>query len=544
MRASRILAARPESAAAALSQLIEERPEGLNSAAPSSAAPQGAKLSSLPPQTPYTVGSTSRPLVPQGLSPKPDFFEHSKAVPVAIRPPPDHMAPKRSAWTSPPPPEAPPEAKTTFEQMLEGGIELATASTEAREAARASFSSSASEISTDDDRRSEAAESEDDVHSVQSFTEGTSSLPASHRRPSAPAGRSQQAFSAGEEHPGTRLLPAIRGRIAARLADNKTPIQSPRPRVDTIVPSSTEAMRRTQSHSATIRPPQHRFSWAGTQLALPLVTPLPPSPVTRSPSSRTAPIDSSSVFYETSPARYPPSPAFYSYAIRSGIPAFAYNALYTTPSPTDSPSPRSEDRPPPSPLREVMNNLRAYSPSDFAPHPDTPTPSSSSHRNSSQAMHSHSHSTATITAAHFVHLAKSHGRTSRSPSRSRSPRVRSPTRSPSPSRSHDLASSSVPSPLRAEATIRGEALRGHRVSASTESTSPTPSSAGYYSSLPASPSPSPPSTSPPSPSLLKENFATKFEPVQEVDEVPSNPVSASGSEGYATPSTDPADTSR
>jgi terminal uridylyltransferase len=107
MRAFRILAQRPERAVVALAELCEERNDALVSA-PS----YHSKPPTLPPQTPYTVGNqTLRPKMEERFSPPTQFFEPrqpSVLQPVAVRSLPEHMAPKRGKWTSPPPPEAPP----------------------------------------------------------------------------------------------------------------------------------------------------------------------------------------------------------------------------------------------------------------------------------------------------------------------------------------------------------------------------------------------------------------------------------------------------
>ena len=188
MRASRILAARPERAWLALAELCEERKaDDLVSAPPFA----GSRLSNPPPQTPFPVGSQSmqaNKVPPDRPSPteKPTETTNGSPAPdVPERPVPEHMAPKRSKWTSPPPPEAPSEVHASFDAQLGKGIELATASSEAREKDSTSNSSSSnSEIVTDEDR-SDAAES-DDITSVRSFTEGTNIIngPTPVRRPS------------------------------------------------------------------------------------------------------------------------------------------------------------------------------------------------------------------------------------------------------------------------------------------------------------------------------------------------------------------------
>ena len=106
MRAARILQNRPERAIVALADLCEERKDEELVVAP----PYGSRPATLPPQTPYTVGSqTLRTKVAERFSPPAQFFEpgpRQVIQPVTLRPPPEHMAPKRGKWTSPPPPEA------------------------------------------------------------------------------------------------------------------------------------------------------------------------------------------------------------------------------------------------------------------------------------------------------------------------------------------------------------------------------------------------------------------------------------------------------
>ncbi|EFI26896.1 CID1p [Coprinopsis cinerea okayama7 len=174
MRASRILAARPERAIVAIAELCEERKDEELVQAPTYSS---SRPSPIPPQTPYTVGSNSlRPknAPPERLSPPTQFFEpavelETKAphpqVPRQPPPPPEHMAPKRSKWTSPPPPDAPSVDHTLFQSQFDKSLELATAPTEAREK-EASGSETNSDIFTDEDR-SDAAESDDissDLH--------------------------------------------------------------------------------------------------------------------------------------------------------------------------------------------------------------------------------------------------------------------------------------------------------------------------------------------------------------------------------------------
>ncbi|EMD35083.1 hypothetical protein CERSUDRAFT_54323, partial [Gelatoporia subvermispora B] len=192
MRALRILSARPERAIVALAQLCEERKdEELSHPSPSHPTFVPPRLAPLPPQTPYTVGSS--PMRPARISvpvPAPDAAaadrsSRSQANPSTPSSPSSpsvgamdklqhHMAPIRAKWTSPPPPDAPPTDHTAFEHRFGQVLALATASGDARQPARTRHSpgSSANSERSDDDvlTQSDIAES-DDVHSVRSYTE-------------------------------------------------------------------------------------------------------------------------------------------------------------------------------------------------------------------------------------------------------------------------------------------------------------------------------------------------------------------------------------
>src|SRR6266404_3169393 len=84
MRASRILSTRPERAIIALAQLCEERKE----TQPAQTSPPPAifippRLSSIPPQTPYTVGSNSGPKglpSPDRIAPEPQLSEPAHQI--------------------------------------------------------------------------------------------------------------------------------------------------------------------------------------------------------------------------------------------------------------------------------------------------------------------------------------------------------------------------------------------------------------------------------------------------------------------------------
>ncbi|KAI0351604.1 hypothetical protein OH77DRAFT_914560 [Trametes cingulata] len=199
MRASRILQARPDRAILALAELCEERKDETLGPPPnrqrSSAGPP--RLNSIPPQTPYTVGSSpmrangfpvpapeelasprspaqgqSSPVSPSPLSPRDSPGRTISSSSIPLRLPVDkldHMAPIRGKWTSPPPPEAPEEDRSAFEDRLGQSLALATASSGTRLPEKEYASSNNSETHTDDDRQS-IAES-DDVRSVKSYIE-------------------------------------------------------------------------------------------------------------------------------------------------------------------------------------------------------------------------------------------------------------------------------------------------------------------------------------------------------------------------------------
>lgn len=353
MRAARVLATRPDRAIVALAELCEERKdEELMSAPPFTP-------SRPPPQTPYTVGSHS--MRPKGaaerLSPPSQFFNPSVRAEVqqqqqpkehissASPAPPEHMAPKRSKWTSPPPPDAGPADRTLFDNRLDKGIELATSSTEAREpeALHSWQSETNSEVFTDEER-SDAAES-DDIISVRSYTEGAAMHPAGPtRRPSwhIPDGgrlpqflQSVQAANALSSsssssprgltvvpraqrmshrerseplHPSTTTVP-----IAATHSHHS--FRNPIPE---FVPTAREFPPSLVSSRRPLSGPPRAFKngspvWA-SHTPVAASTPLPPStpasPMEPLPSSASSPITATAttVFYQTSPVTATRSP--------------------------------------------------------------------------------------------------------------------------------------------------------------------------------------------------------------------------------------------
>ncbi|KAF8316434.1 PAP/OAS1 substrate-binding domain-containing protein, partial [Clavulina sp. PMI_390] len=175
MRASRILSKPQDRALVALAQLCEERGDELvqasaqytsNSASTAGGIP---RLPPLPPQVPYTVSSSQHapafiPIaVPDARTPPRRLFEPLAATAAAspklvegTTPLLQHMAPTRSKWTSPPPPDAPEADQDSYRNNLGLSLSLATSSTPARETIHTkerspSSSSNASDASTNEE---------------------------------------------------------------------------------------------------------------------------------------------------------------------------------------------------------------------------------------------------------------------------------------------------------------------------------------------------------------------------------------------------------
>lgn len=320
MRASRILAMRPR-ASVALAQLCEEKGEDPQTTSPPSVFVP-PRLS-IPPQTPYTVGSNS--MRPKGasaeqLSPQPEFFEpenrHSGDNCVPSRTPPEHMAPKRTQWTSPPPPEAPPAHHAIFEDQLGQGLALATSSTMAREAGKPTSSPEHFDLLSDEERRSDATES-DEVQSVQSFTEGSRATPLA---------------STSFTEPVTSVVgPSIRGRVPSRSSRPSDKNALP-PNEATLIAYKAELIRR--SHSGPPNGKSNRFSWpSATSIAY---TPTFGPSISTSQSSRLHVPDTSAstntVFYETTGTqpRFPTYPAPAASHLSSNVPFYTRNYLDQT----------------------------------------------------------------------------------------------------------------------------------------------------------------------------------------------------------------------
>lgn len=491
MRAARVLSSRPERAIVALAELCEERKDEDLVSAP----PYSSPRASLPPQTPYTVGSQS--MRPKGahaaerLSPPTKFFEPGPRLSAqqtsSPRPPPEHMAPKRSKWTSPPPAEAPSADHSLFESQLGMGLELATSSSEAREKGAAyNSSSSNSEFLTDEDR-SDAAES-DDVSSVRSFTEGLTSASGSHRRPSwhvhdtVRAPQSPLSGATGPPGPGRYQ----------RLLDT-APIPPFRPSYDGS-PSS-----RSESSKRSIPRPARGPSWPTSNTPVGVGVPLPPSPESPQDPSLT---DSSTVFYQTTVPRSPrpnvlyPSPGLHSSLLSQYQTHHVYHNMNTVVPP--------DIFPPNLPASLTSMNPRAHAgmTADIgrsSAGPETPTPTSYSY------SHSHSLSSATITAStpppHIPKFSPSiSGRSPFVPSNETRHQSRSCLRSSSRSRSRSRSparniSPHAPGQFLVQPSSNGPS--SPHLSSTSNGSSPTPSSTGYATSVSRSPSPHSHSPSPP-----------------------------------------------
>ncbi|KAG6820330.1 hypothetical protein H0H93_002179 [Arthromyces matolae] len=511
MRASRVLALRPDRAVVALAELCEERKEDDLVSAPSSYAPSRV---SFPPQTPYTVGSQSmRPQgapPPERLSPPTKFFEPGPRHPVSIRPPPpesvpEHMAPKRSKWTSPPPAEAPSSDHTLFESQLGKGLELATASTDAREKEKetSSYSSSSnSEFFTDEENRSDAAES-DDVTSVRSYTEGsTLNGGGMQRRPS------WHVRDAPIRIPPSTLANQPSGGRTRYQRQNDTP-QVPTFRHSPLIPPETKpplSLNRSENRlpgggSPRIArgPPWPLGTTIGISVPLP---PSPESPMETSPNF----VESSTVYYQTTVPRSPRPNVLYPHGPHPTI-LSQYQSHHTYHNVNGIiPNDIFPANMPPS----IMNlNPRTHtsltSDAGRSSGPETPTPATYSY------SHGHSLSTTTITGTTPTPppvgqysptipppLEPSASLTSSETVRRVDLRSRSRSRSRSPqSLSHNTLLTGAPRKFISSPQGNGSnsPQSPHPSTTTSNGSSPTPSSTGYAASL--SRSPSPQSMSPP-----------------------------------------------
>ncbi|KAF4611541.1 hypothetical protein D9613_003833 [Agrocybe pediades] len=573
MRAARILAARPERAVVALAELCEERKDEELVVAPA----YHSRPPTLPPQTPYTVGSqTHRPKVSERFSPPAQFFEPGQretVQPVTIRPPPEHMAPKRGKWTSPPPPEAPSADHKLFESQLGIGLVLATSSTEARE--KENSSESNSEVFTDEG--SDVAE--DDIKSVRSYTEGVNSVGSGlSRRPSwHTQDTAKQPLTLNQLSASTSSRPSsIRGRFH-------------RPS-DKVEPSPPTVYHTPEFPSLLPRPEFNRRSSSGPPRSSPglmpasntplaIDTPLPPSPDSPYDSRYS---DSTNVFYQTATTTRSPRPTIYpspsvpqhqqhgSHSHSSSPLSHYYvppliqtgyvpHDIFPSHLPPSLSSSLNHPRGSPLTSSGLSSPLRDSSLSSSGG-PDTPTPFSSSNSSSQQqqthyvTMHSHSLSNSTITAPTPSHstsqfpqhsgLRQQHQQQQSTRGGDEAARSSSPN---SHSRSHSQAQPGSQPIVVVKPSQEDNVLSPELSSSQSASSSPTPSSTGYATSISRSPSPHSPSPPPTAMPLRQKDssdgehnvlYPTSFSSltINDASEVPTSGVVyevGSSSEGKA-----------
>ncbi|KZT64835.1 hypothetical protein DAEQUDRAFT_698077 [Daedalea quercina L-15889] len=569
MRASRILALRPERAIVALAQLCEERKEEeLVRSLPNNGLFIPPRLSPLPPQVPYTVNSSPmrppRLPVADQISPS-DTNPTSPASPPSVStgpsspsqrvrtPPPvslpirldqlEHMAPKRTQWTSPPPPDAPEEDRSAFENRLGQSLSLATFQSPMRQPERSrpphATSSNGSEVYTDDDSRSDITNS-DDVHSVQSFSE--EGVPRRRRKkendreptvtlerqqlrqmhtapiPFATNPSSSRTTFRQESGMDPRMLARIRGRPALRLAQQLSEINAS---------AYVDAQRGQHTFTPPLRIDSPRRSLSGpartslaqrpSQMAIPNYIPnrLPYVSLAdyrsqQQPSSTYIP--NGSIFYETTPAKEKLSRSIpYTFNMSPVSPLsqqpFEVRNYYDVPIPSGASSPSSSPRHMSTVPQQMSSSPRQSSPRQPAPRhlpPSlrrssklaqpavlTPPPRHEATMLSPTTItysHSHTHSTATIkSSTPRAHIQSFGNGQSLSPSLSRS---RSPHGPPNHPHSRSHSRQQLPPRL-------GGGVRPTSPFASISSGSASPPMS-CTSSLYA-PSCSPLSTSPPSP---------------------------------------------
>lgn len=264
MRAARILGQRGVvGGLTILTQLCEERGEELlrASTSPNAAAPP--RLASIPPQPPYSVGSN--PPQPKAnapvdrLSPPRKIFQptHIRSLSEEDfrenRATPDHMAPRRTKWTAPPPEDSPADDQAQFESNLGLGLTLATLSSDARQIERSFASSSSnSDALTDDDALSETFSMNQLSLESPDQRQNVAALPpvSSQGHSQSPKARGRVALNSPEANAKPGLLVSYASSRVPTLADSSRrsasnpphspPLSSSPPLVST-VPSSPRA---------------------------------------------------------------------------------------------------------------------------------------------------------------------------------------------------------------------------------------------------------------------------------------------------------------
>ena len=368
MRATRILSTRPERAHYAIAQLCEERIDALTPATSPTAAFVPPRLSSFSPQTPYTVGPSPMRLtmieVPDPTivsdTPQKPLPPEAAPAPGPSTSTPDHMAPKRSKWTSPPPLSASAEDRSQFENQLDLGLALATLPTDARQTPGGYASSSNnSEILTDDG---------DDLQSIQSLSLSE-----------APERDSDQCNGVSASHPSSS--PLLSSPLVSTLNMAANSPSSPIPGGSVVSPKAAYVVPRESyplvlsnplqvlrgrsarhldfiSTSPRLNSPRRSHSGppgplsAGLNgkpfplLTMAVMTPLPPSPPPP-PLSSVQPY----VYYESAPSptvvypvspRYPPR--FHAAAAAAAAASSMAARVRLAPSPTATPTAHSQFR--------------------------------------------------------------------------------------------------------------------------------------------------------------------------------------------------------
>lgn len=293
MRASRILATRPR-ALVALSQLCEEKVGDPQAGAPSPIFVP-PRLS-VPPSGNNNLVRLGVPSPTERLSLRPEFVNNEKdnvreqCAPVSA--PPEHMAPKRSQWTSPPLPKAPASQHAIFENQLGEGLVLATSSIFALacHAPRVSSDSPRTLNNSDEEGRLQSVESDHRQDRSVGSSRGGSPLTRNVLEPHSPS-------------PVGHALPGLepRGRLQACPAvttDDR--VMQPLSEQDaSAVTDRVESFRGSQSDPSNRK--INRTSWPTSTLNV--IYP-PSSSSTNSRTSHihphfTSSLDTSTVFYET-----------------------------------------------------------------------------------------------------------------------------------------------------------------------------------------------------------------------------------------------------
>lgn len=493
MRASRILASRPDRAIVALAELCEERKDEELIVAP----PYVSRSVTLPPQTPYTVGNqTMRPKVEERFSPPAQFFEPRPPQafqPATLRPPPEHMAPKRGKWTSPPPPEAPSADHTLFESQLGIGLQLATSSSEAREKDTAYNSSeSNSENFTDDG--SDVAE--DDTKSVRSYTEGSPVTPSGPiRRPTwhnRDAVRPQSTYNTLPSGSSTRSSSTTRGRFSRTERVEPPPPTAFRPPHE---PTPTTSHFDFGRRSMSGRPRSLQGPPWTSNTSLATSTPLPPSP--ESPMDPRF-SDPSNVFYQTTTRSPRPKVLYPSPGTHSSL----LSQYQSSPGFPDIQAPLdifpAANLPPSLSSLNPRATAGLSTPGQSSGGPDTPTPATySTFRSQSPPTHA---------------ITPSLSKPPPQQSRNASPLISSKDYPPSPKPSSTPDRAPPTNTTLPDQSLNNPSDTGSASSqpsgTNSNSSSPTPSSAGYSASISRSPSPhspSPPPTAVPLPLKRKDD---------------------------------------